>query len=579
MGAAFALAMAPAASAEPPDLPPRPLDSRVVNDGHRWAERWVDPNGTASILDVRALPDAAWTATQAKDMLPLERPARAWYRLRLPQTDANQNWYLSVPIPGINSVSLYQPDPIGPGSVEQWRSGDQIATRQWNLMERYPTFALWWTRDGPSTVYLSATRDIKTSLPLALAEEAVERATHRNANVMLGIYFGVVAGCLFVALLRLSVVRDLGFAFFAVYALISALTQASLTGIGGIYLWPHSGSLANGVSLMLPILMVVGALVVLWDLSALRDVASRVDRLLLILAALGVAAALATLWLPFRASFLLAVSFTAANTLLPLPIFAYAALRGNRFAWWGLLAFLPLLLGAAFPILRNLELIPSGYWTQYGLTIASGFHLPALMLVLEQRRRARGRAGARSSQAAVSDPLTGTATRQLLLERIEQCNRRCARFRQEAALLVVDTMNFQDVVIEHGIEWHDRLLIDIATRITSVARDVDTAARIDNARFALLLEGPMTRAKASSIAGQLVAQGLRFSARLPESVSLEFGVTICMVTPVRVAPQRWLAHALEASRQLETDPGRRIALAQGVPLEPMPQVGKPGLSA
>lgn len=505
-------------------------------------------------------------------MLPLERPARVWYRLRLPQTTANQNWYLSVPIPGINSVSLYRLDPIGPGSVEQWRSGDQIATRSWNLAERYPTFALWWTRDGPSTVYLSAARDIRTSLPLALTEEAVERATHRNANLLLGIYFGVVAGCLFVALLRLSVVRDLGFVFFALYAFVSALTQASLTGVGGLYLWPHSGALANGVSLMLPIWMVAAALLVVWDLSAFRDVSRRVGDMLLALAAFGVLAALATPWLPFRASFLLAVSFTAANTFLPLPIFAYAALRGNRFAWWGLLAFIPLLLGAAFPILRNLELIPSGYWTQYGLTIASGIHLPALLVVLEQRRRARNRASARGNQAAVSDPLTGTATRQLLLERLEQCNRRCVRFRQEAALLVVDTMNFRDLVVEQGLAWHDRLLTDIAARIASVARDVDTVARIDNNRFAVLVEGPMTRAKANTMAGHLVAQGLRFSPRLPDGVSLEFGVTIGMITPLRLPPELWLTHVLEASRQLEADPGRRIAFAQGVPLKPMPVV-------
>lgn len=548
------------------------LDPKVVNDGHLWAERWIDPSGQATVADVMRLDPKAWQPSRSGDMLPLERPAQAWFRLSLPQGQEDEYWFLSVPVPGINSVHFYAPGPNG--QLQQFRSGDQLATRDWNLIERYPTFSMPWTHDHASVVYLAVSRDIKSTVPIAITEGSVERQNHRNANVLLGLYFGVVAGCLLVALMRATAVREVGFGLYAVYALMHALTQASLTGIGGVYLWPHSGALANGVSLMLPILLIATGLVVVWELSAFRDVSAKLGLMLLSMAGLGLLAAAATPWLPFRGAFNLAVTYTAACAFVPLPVFAYAALRGNRYGWWGLLAFLPALLGATFPILRNLELIASGFWTQYALTIGSGLHLPLLLIVLEERRRDRNRANSRGRQADTSDPLTGTATRGLLLERIETCARRCARFRHDAALLVVDTLNFRDLVVEHGIEWHDRLLIDMAARIASVARDVDTVARIDNARFAVLLEGPMTRAKANAVAGRLVAVGTQYSRRVPEGVTLEFGVSIGMVTPLRLPAVNWLNHVLEAAQRLEADPGRRIAFAQGVPLKPMPTVGE-----
>lgn len=548
----------------------RPLDPTVVNDGHRWAKRWLDREGTATLSDVQRLPEEAWSDTSVDDMLPLKQPARVWYRLRLPKTSESQYWFLSVPVPGINSVTLHSTASAGADIAA--RAGDLVATDGWPIPERYPTFALPESHNGPITVYLEVARDINSSVPITLSEGSVERRELRNADVLLGFYFGVVVGCLFVALLRLSMVREPAFAIFAIYAVASALTQASITGLGGVYLWPHSGALANGVSLMLPILMAATGLVAMWELSAFRTMSARLGQVMLGTAIAGLVAALATAWLPFAMSFWLAVSYTVYCTLLPVPTFIYAARRGNRYAVWGLIAFLPVLAGAAFPILRNLELISSGFWTQYSLTLGSGIHLPLLLMVLEQRRRARYRSTSRGLYAEQTDPLTGMSTTSLLLERIAQSNRRCVRFRHEAALLLVDTLNFQDLVVDHGLDWHDRILVEVASRISGVARDIDIIARVDGTRFVVLAEGPMSRSEANAMAGRLIALGLRFSKRLPENARLEFGVTIGMITPINLPADDWLAHLREASKVFEDEPGRRIAFTHGVPLRAMPAV-------
>ncbi len=88
---------------------------------------------------------------------------------------------------------------------------------------------------------------------------------------------------------------------------------------------------------------------------------------------------------------------------------------------------------------------------------------------------------------ATHDPLTGLPNRALLLDRIE---RAIARGRRGApgALIFVDLDRFKLINDSDGHAFGDRVLVEVAQRLRTAARDGDTVARLGGDEFVLLVE-------------------------------------------------------------------------------------------
>jgi diguanylate cyclase (GGDEF)-like protein/PAS domain S-box-containing protein len=92
------------------------------------------------------------------------------------------------------------------------------------------------------------------------------------------------------------------------------------------------------------------------------------------------------------------------------------------------------------------------------------------------------------ARLAYSDPLTGLPNRRLLLERLRHCLPIHQRSGQIAALLFLDLDNFKDLNDLRGHEAGDRLLLQVAERVSACTRAGDTVARIGGDEFVILLE-------------------------------------------------------------------------------------------
>ena len=101
-------------------------------------------------------------------------------------------------------------------------------------------------------------------------------------------------------------------------------------------------------------------------------------------------------------------------------------------------------------------------------------------LVLEHARIALER-------MALYDPLTGLANRTLLGDRIRQANAGSERGARPPCVLVLDLDEFKTVNDGLGHSAGDRILIDVARRLTSVVRETDTVARLGGDEFAILM--------------------------------------------------------------------------------------------
>ena len=90
-------------------------------------------------------------------------------------------------------------------------------------------------------------------------------------------------------------------------------------------------------------------------------------------------------------------------------------------------------------------------------------------------------------QLAFHDPLTRLANRRLLLDRLAQNIASTQRTRHYSALAFLDLDKFKALNDAHGHGAGDLLLLEVANRLKSCVREVDTVARFGGDEFVVLL--------------------------------------------------------------------------------------------
>ncbi len=91
-------------------------------------------------------------------------------------------------------------------------------------------------------------------------------------------------------------------------------------------------------------------------------------------------------------------------------------------------------------------------------------------------------------QLAFYDPLTGLPNRRLLLNRLKPALASSHRSSRKGALLFIDMDNFKTLNDTLGHDIGDMLLQQVAERLTSCVREVDTVARLGGDEFVVMLE-------------------------------------------------------------------------------------------
>jgi len=96
-------------------------------------------------------------------------------------------------------------------------------------------------------------------------------------------------------------------------------------------------------------------------------------------------------------------------------------------------------------------------------------------------------ASQRIEELSHSDMLTGLPNRRALAERVDYAQAMARRESSPFALLVVDLDRFKQINDTLGHSYGDRVLKEVAERLKSCLREVDTVARLGGDEFALLI--------------------------------------------------------------------------------------------
>lgn len=117
-------------------------------------------------------------------------------------------------------------------------------------------------------------------------------------------------------------------------------------------------------------------------------------------------------------------------------------------------------------------------------------------------------------RAAMSDPLTGLASRLMLEDQLASAALRAEARQRRLALLYIDLDGFKAINDSCGYRAGDGLLREVAIRLLTIARSTDTIARVGADQFLMLMDGDPDSAAATLVADR-VRQALQRPYQLP----------------------------------------------------------------
>ena len=506
------------------NLPIAQLDTlgkpRSVATEAAW---WLDTTGKATISDVVGSATAAqFSYSDDETMYRLRSSERLWVRLMLDRpAAASHNWKIWVPLPLIDVVTLYEQDADVPGTWRASSAGDKIAVAQWPEYGRYPRFHTN-VPTGKTVVYLQIEGSTPITVPLLMATESQAQQVDHMAYLGLG----VVTGCLLLLVALCWVMsytyRDRLYLIYSFYALLMILAVGAYTGLGAQLLWDNSPVWADAAQGSLAFLTAGAALFLIDAVLAVKRYAPRWATALRCMGLLGPALALAYVMLERYAGVLVLALYMGCISVVGVYVSIHAWRRGDVVGRWVFFAYAPLAFTVILATFRALGLLPLSWVVQYGVVAAMLLEVPLLMVALNIRSRERHAAQTRSEAMVTQDALTGLLTGHLFQDRLQQAVRRSSKSGEHAAVVYIALVNHAQITATHGPTVAEHSLVRAVIKLRRVLRDVDTAARVGQAQFGLILEGAKTRESVTQMGARLIALGLMPLKGLVPEVTLQF---------------------------------------------------------
>jgi diguanylate cyclase (GGDEF)-like protein/PAS domain S-box-containing protein len=116
---------------------------------------------------------------------------------------------------------------------------------------------------------------------------------------------------------------------------------------------------------------------------------------------------------------------------------------------------------------------------------------------------------------AYFDPLTRLPNRRLLMDRLGQALIASKRSREFGALMILDLDHFKSLNDTQGHDIGDRLLIEVAQRLTASVRQEDTVSRLGGDEYVVMLEGLGRSERTAATQAEAVADKIRLALNLP----------------------------------------------------------------
>ncbi|MCW9000116.1 MAG: hypothetical protein OQK04_15510, partial [Kangiellaceae bacterium] len=289
--------------------------------------------------------------------------ANAWARVRLTNQSQMQNWLVEVGYPILDNVELFlvRRDKL----VAHYTTGDHFPLSERPFEHRNFVFPLTLETGQEYTLYLKVASSSSLRIPLSLWQEKAFFEADQYRIMKQGVYFGILIIMMLYNLFIFFSIKEKAYLHYVFYVASYIIVQASINGFLG-QLAPTLPNVITDKSTVLSLSLVI-LFGCSFSLSFLNLKFNHLIayRVLSVMAVLGGANFLLSIFLPYsisiKAALILAVAGALLITFFGFILWLHYGVREARFfsiAWAGFL------LGSILMMLSRLHLLPDNFITE-----------------------------------------------------------------------------------------------------------------------------------------------------------------------------------------------------------------------
>ena len=529
-------------------------------------QAWLDTGSRADVAGAWAA-DAEFAAQSAMSKFSLTNQDTLWIKLRVVRrAEDAPNWTLNIPIPYIDSVTLYQRDAARGWTAQ--KAGDSLPQAEWSKRGFYPEFDLTLPLGVPQDLVLQIRNFKQLSVPIRLASSVARERQQQLETILLGLMLGALVAVASLCAVRYLEGHHTSDLWAALYGLVIMVAVAQANGVLNTFVWAKLPNWANYAFSVIPMVTVGSTLLFLRELYARSTRFSRYD-ILLSRTAMGTLAsvlayALVEQSIADMAStvvLLFATSVGLAATAM--------SWRGGSAIWrWLVLAFFFQYIGVVGFLAEMIGLVPMVWEFRYLASLCVALSVPVLVYALGKVTQDRKQLDERAHRRPTQDALTGLLTPEAFGQLLEAATLRVAANREPISLVMVKVINHEHIRLTLGDAVAEQCLLRTVVKLHRILRDVDPAGRLGTAHFGLLMEGIVSRRALTERMVQLIASGLIPLPGLEPEITLQFQVACVMLHQCPMAPDQALAALEDVLAEMSPHTRRPIRFIEERPTQP-----------
>ena len=493
--------------------------------------QWVSAPSTAAAK----LPDAfsadpniwVYAPYSEKTVLPTSTGSDVWLKFIFAATPAPQSWIIRIPRLTIKKISSYDATANGFWSVQS--AGASVPHNAWTRSTRTPSFEVV-TSTVEKTYYLRFEHDSAVTERPEMMSQLDFADDAARAGTLLGTMLGMFGMLMLACMAAFALSRNTIFISLAVFVTAILVYYLVHMGYGGWWVWSGSAYLNQAMPWSASLFAMAAGCWFFAQASYARDISKLAYLLLCLMAVLSLGLAVFTLTNlgQIERSFLNA--WTAFVLSIVVVLMLGLSFRGVRGKFWLLAGLMPIAAAGAARLAQNygwamqieFTLVVSVFFTFFGLA-----WLFAAVIW-------RSRAALLSSDLAIalneSDTTSGLIQGHVALIRLPQMLRRAARLKLGCGVIMLRWINQAQLMSAAGSEKQNDMLKHLGHVLNRAARDIDTAARLDDSHFMILVEGPVSRSTLSLLSTQILTACIRASEKFGQPNPFNLHIAIWQAT-------------------------------------------------
>jgi diguanylate cyclase (GGDEF)-like protein len=273
-------------------------------------------------------------------------------------------------------------------------------------------------------------------------------------------------------------------------------------------LWPNSPYWADRSLAILGIWALLSVLLLNATVVSLAERSRLLNRLVWAVAGVGIVLSVLLGITDSALRLTLSVPYVVTVPVVLIGINVWAWRHGDRYGGWLLLTAIPFAIAWAIATARYMGWIPLSFITEQSGLASMAFQLPVLLVVLVLRSQQSRENKRRILGLDRIDPATGLINEHVFGERLMRMIARSIRLKHQSAVMLIDVINIEQIHRDFGRKAADELPLRVASRLLATAREIDSAARLSERRFGMLVEGPISDEDAATLGPRVVARAL-----------------------------------------------------------------------